>query len=143
MTNKNRAYDAVEKHSSDLVSLLSAEVVTLHDFGQALVVAKFMNQSALKNIMDIGSTNDKAWKLYFAVSTQVQHYPKKFQTYLTILEKFSSLSSLLQGIRAQYYGVWFHSCVCVPKISKQSQLCHLKSTQAMNWDRTTHQQEMQ
>ena len=108
MTNKNRAYDAVEKHSSDLVSLLSAGVVGLHDFGQALVVAEFMNQSALNDIMDISSTSTKAWKLSFAVSTQVQHYPKKyFKTYLTILEKFSSLSSLLQGIRAQYYGVWF------------------------------------
>ena len=99
MTDKKAAYDAVEKHSSQLVSLLSGGVVGLHDFGQAMVVAEFMNQSALRDILDCALTSDKASKLSFAVSTQVQHDPQKyFKAYLTILEKFPPLKSLLENI---------------------------------------------
>ena len=99
MTDKKAAYDAVEKHSSQLVSLLSAGVVGLHDFGQAMVAAEFMNQSALRDILDCAFTSDKASKLSFAVSTQVQHYPEKyFKAYLTVLEKFPPLKSLLENI---------------------------------------------
>ena len=99
MTDKKAAYDAVEKHSSQLVSLLSAGVVGLYDFGQAMVAAEFMNQSALRDILDCALTSDKASKLSFAVSTQVQHDPEKyFKAYLTILEKFPPLKSLLENI---------------------------------------------
>ena len=103
MTDKKAAYDAVEKHSSLLVSLLSAGVVGLHDFGQAMVAAEFMNQSALRDILDCALTSDKASKLSFAVSTQVQHDPQKyFKAYLTILEKFPPLKSLLENINMTY-----------------------------------------
>ena len=95
---KKAAYDAVEKHSSQLVSLLSAGVVGLHDFGQAMVAAEFMNQSALRDILDCALTSDKASKLSFAVSTQVQHDPQKYKAYLTVLEKFPPLKSLLENI---------------------------------------------
>ena len=99
MTDKKAAYDAVEKHSSQLVSLLSAGVVGIYDFGQAMVAAEFMNQSALRDILDCALTSDKASKLSFAVSTQVQHYPQKyFKAYLTVLEKFPPLKSLLENI---------------------------------------------
>ena len=99
MTDKKAAYDAVEKHSSQLVSLLSAGVVGLYDFGQAMVAAEFMNQSALRDILDCALTSDKASKLSFAVSTQVQHDPEKyFKAYLTVLEKFPPLKSLLENI---------------------------------------------
>ena len=103
MTDKKAAYDTVEKHSSQLVSLLSAGVVGLYDFGQAMVAAEFMNQSALNDIMDIAETSKKASKLSFAVSTQVQHYPEKyFNAYLTILEKLPPLKSLLENINITY-----------------------------------------
>ena len=99
MTDKKAAYDTVEKHSSQLVSLLSAGVVGLYDFGQAMVAAKFMNQSALRDILDCALTSDKASKLSFAVSTQVQHDPEKyFKAYLSVLEKFPPLKSLLENI---------------------------------------------
>ena len=103
MTDQKTAYDAVEKHSSQLVSLLSAGVVGLHDFGQAMVAAEFMNQSALRDILDCALTSDKASKLSFAVSTQVQHDPQKyFKAYLTVLEKFPPLKSLLENINMTY-----------------------------------------
>ena len=99
MTDKKTAYDTVEKHSSQLVSLLSAGVVGLYDFGQAMVAAEFMNQSALRDILDCALTSEKASKLSFAVSTQVQHDPEKyFKAYLSILEKFPPLKSLLENI---------------------------------------------
>ena len=97
MTDKKAAHDAGEKHSTDLVSLLSAGVVGLHDFGQELVAAEFMNQSALNDVMDCTSTSDKAFKLSFVVTTQVEQCPEKyFKAYLTILEKFPPLSQLLE-----------------------------------------------
>ena len=100
---KKAVHDAVEKHSSQLVSLLSAGVVGLYEFGQAMVVAEFMNQSALRDILDCALTSDKASKLSFAVSTQVQHDPEKyFKAYLTILEKFPPLKSLLENINMTY-----------------------------------------
>ena len=105
-SDKKAAYDAVEKHSSQLVSLLSAEVVGLHDFGEELVAAKFMNESSLNDIMDRVSTSENASKLSFVVSTQVQHYPEKyFKAYLTILEKFPPLCLLLKKIKGEYYGM--------------------------------------
>ena len=104
MTDKKAACDALEKHSSGLVSLLSAGVVGIQDFGQALVAAEFMNQSALRDILDCALTSNKASKLSFAVSTQVQHAPEKyFKAYLTVLEKFPPLNSLLENIN-MYYG---------------------------------------
>ena len=111
---KKAAYDAVEKHSSQLVSLLSAGVVGLYDFGQAMVTAEFMNQSALNDVMDRVSTSDRASKLSFVVSTQVQHYPEMyFKAYLTILEKFPPLCQLLKTINGEY-GVCIILCfVCV------------------------------
>ena len=103
MTDKKAAYDTVEKHSSQLVSLLSAGVVGLYEFGQAMVAAEFMNRSALRDILDCALTSDKASKLSFAVSTQVQHYPEKyFNAYLTILEKLPPLKSLLENINITY-----------------------------------------
>ena len=100
MTDK---LSAVEKHSIDLVSLLSAGVVGLHDFGRALVDAEFMNQSALRDMLDITVTSDKASKLSFVVSTQVQHYPEKYfiKAYLIILEKFPPLSQILEKIKRE------------------------------------------
>ena len=105
MTDKTEAaYDAVEKYSSQLVSLLSAGVVGLHDFGQALVAAEFMNHPALRDIMDFAETKEKAAKLSFVVSTQVQISPEKyFKAYLTILDKFPPLNLLLESIN-RYYG---------------------------------------
>ena len=112
MTDKKAAYDAVEKHSSQLVSLLSAGVVGLYDFGQAMVAAEFINQSALNDVMDRVSTREKASKLYFVVSTQVQHYPEKyFKAYLTILEKFPPFCQLLETIDGEY-GVCIILCLC-------------------------------
>ena len=109
---KKAAYDAVEKHSSQLVSLLSAGVVGLHDFGQAMVAAEFMSQSALNDVMDRISTSDRASKLSFVVSTQVQHYPEMyFKAYLTILEKFPPLCQLLKTINGEY-GVCIILCLC-------------------------------
>ena len=100
------AYNAVEKHSSQLVSLLSAGVVGLHDFGQELVVAEFMNQSSLNYIMGRVSTSVKASKLSFVVSTQVQHYTEKyFKAYMTVIEKFPPLCLLLKKIKGEYYGM--------------------------------------
>ena len=64
-----------------------------------MVAAEFMNQSALRDILDCALTSDKASKLSFAVSTQVQHDPQKyFKAYLTVLEKFPPLKSLLENI---------------------------------------------
>ena len=112
MTDKKAAHDAVEKHSSQLVSLLSAGVVVLHDFGQEMVTAEFMNKSALNDIMDRVSTREKASKLSFVVSTQVQHYPEMyFKAYLTVLEKFPPLCQLLKTIHGEY-GVCIIVCLC-------------------------------
>ena len=109
---KKAAYGAVEKNSSQLVSLLSAGVVGLYDFGQAMVAAEFMNQSALNDVMDRVSTSDRASKLSFVVSTQVQHYPEMyFKAYLTILEKFPPLCQLLKTINGEY-GVCIILCLC-------------------------------
>ena len=112
MTDKKAAYDAVEKHFSQLVSLLSAGVVGLYDFGQELIAAEFMSQSALNDIMDRVSTREKASKLSFVVSTQVQHYPEKyFKAYLTVLEIFPPLCQVLETINGEY-GVCIILCLC-------------------------------
>ena len=113
MTDKKAACDAVEKHSSKLVSFLSAGVVGLYDFGQAMVAAEFMNQSALNDIMDRVSTSEIASKLSFVVSTQVQHYPEMyFKAYLTVLEKFPPLCQLLKTINGEY-GMFIIMFVCM------------------------------
>ena len=103
LANRKAAYEAVKKHLNDLVSLLSAEVVSLHDFGQALVTAEFMSHSALKDIMDRNVTKDKAFRLSSIVNTQVQHYPEKFfEAYLAILGEFPPLSPLQETVRREY-----------------------------------------
>ena len=93
--------DAVKKTSRELVSLLSGGVVGLLEFGQELVDAEFTEQSGLDDALDPSLKNkEKIHKLSQMVTTQVQQDPKKYyKAYIAILEKFHSLSSLLQKIR--------------------------------------------
>ena len=71
MIDKNAAYEAVEKNSYLLVTLLSSKVVGLIDFGQELVANEFMTQSALNDIYDEPSTSRKAADLSLNITNQV------------------------------------------------------------------------
>ena len=110
MTDTKEAFHAVEKSSSYLFDLLSAGVVGLHVFGHALVKAEFLKNSALNDILGITATSEKAWKLSLVVTTQVEHNPNKyFKAYLSVLEKFPSLGTVLQEINNNGKSIFFFS----------------------------------
>ena len=96
--------EVVKKNSHKLVSLLSGGTVGLTDFGQALFAAEFMEQSGLSDALDSSlKLTEKANKLCQIVTTQVQQVPEKYyKAYLTILEKYPPLSSVLESIRTDY-----------------------------------------
>ena len=89
---------AVKKSTSKLVRLLSAQVVGLREFGQALLDAKFVEQSGLNNVIDSSlAPGDKAFKLSQIIKAQVEQKPKVYyKAYLSVLERFPSLHSLLK-----------------------------------------------
>ena len=98
--------EAVRKNSDKLATLLSGGAIGLTIFGQALVAAEFMEQSGLNDALDPSlKISERAHKLSQMVTTQVQQDPEKyFKAYSDILEKYPSLSSVLEAIRTHYGG---------------------------------------
>ena len=100
--------EAVKKSTSELVSLLSGGIVGLIEFGQALVTAKFTQQSGLNDALDTSLLlSQKTDKLSKVINTQVQSDPEKYyKAYLSVLEQFDALHSLLDSTRRCYGKSW-------------------------------------
>ena len=96
--------EAVKKSINELVPLLSGGVVGIIEFGQALVKAKFTEQSGLNDALDTSLLlSQKTDKLSQIAYTQVQHDPEKYyKAYLSVLEQFDSLHSLLVNTKRCY-----------------------------------------
>ena len=98
--------EAARKNSNNLDTLLSRGAIDLIEFGRELVSAEFMEESGLNNALDPTiKISERADKLSQMVTTQVQQDPEKyFKAYLDILEKYPSLTSVLEAIRTHYGG---------------------------------------
>ena len=101
----NPEFTAIQRCSNAAITLLAGGGVDLSSFGQELVSAGFLNQSALNGFLSAQghSNNDTARNLLECVCVQVKENPQKFyEKFMEILDHHHPLHTLRDKIRKEY-----------------------------------------
>ena len=107
----NPEFTAIQRCSNTAITLL-ARVVDLNSFGQELVSAGFLEQSALSGILSAQgqNSNGAARNLLECVCVQVKENPQKFyEKFMEILDLRPPLHTLRDKIKEEY-GMMLQIC---------------------------------